>query len=650
VSAVDKPRRPLGELRLAGSLLGRFVRADAASRDRPAVEAIVGGLTVVAIALLVAMPYWIDPGSLFIALSALTLGLMGLALNILLGTTGLVSFGQAMFFGFGAFTVAWLVDVGHLTPIEAFLLTPAVGLATGFVFGLVVLRATELYFSLLTLGIAQLMFAVIHGWYGFSLGDSGRHGNYLPNWLLQPNDLYWFSLGVVAFCALLLFVITRSPFGSTLRAIRENRLRAQYSGIWVRSYELWAYVIAAIFTSVAGGLYAMDQGQAYAGLLDWSQSAPPIIVTLVGGMHTFLGPVAGAFFYTFLQNWVSAKTIYWDLIIGIVVLFVAIFLPGGLYGGVRLVLRSALSALDRARHVRRRRRSAPQEASAIEQAAEELPVARERGRRRTREELEQLPELLRIEGLAKSFGGLHAVRDVSFGVREGTLHAIIGPNGAGKSTLFNLITGYLRADAGHIFLRGEDVTGVPPWQLVKRGVGRSFQQANLFWNLTTLENVAVPLASARGVTRRIWGDLSAGHRDDAHSILRRLGLAEHAAVPAAELSHGDHRALEIAATLAVESKLLLLDEPTAGMSPRETEIAVRLVERIVREEGLTAIFVEHDMEIVFAIADWVTVMAEGSVLAEGTPDEIRRNPLVIRAYLGADDEELEAEEDVARAR
>jgi ABC-type branched-subunit amino acid transport system ATPase component len=244
------------------------------------------------------------------------------------------------------------------------------------------------------------------------------------------------------------------------------------------------------------------------------------------------------------------------------------------------------------------------------------------------------PLALHVDGVSKRFGGLVAVEDATLAVREGTIHAVIGPNGAGKTTLFNLITGLIEPDGGSITLAGEDITGTAPWRLVKSGLGRSFQQTSLFWALPAITNVTLAAAAARGATWKLYGTYPPEVEARARELVDRVGLGEFAAIDAAELSHGDQRSLEIATALAVESRLLLLDEPTAGLSPVETRAAVALIEELAEERNLTVLFVEHDMEVVFGIADRITVLHQGRVLAEGSPAEIRANSEVQTAYLG----------------
>lgn len=242
--------------------------------------------------------------------------------------------------------------------------------------------------------------------------------------------------------------------------------------------------------------------------------------------------------------------------------------------------------------------------------------------------------LLETRGLVKTFGGLRAVDGVDLVVEQGRIHAVIGPNGAGKTTLFNVITGYLRPTAGRVLFRGQDITGWPPHRVARAGLARTFQVTNIFPRLTVLESVQVALAAARGREKDPlrWSDRA--FRDEALTLLADVGLVGLADCQARALSHGDQRALEVALALATGPKLLILDEPTAGMSPWETERTVDLIYEVARRRGLTVILCEHDMQVVFKISDWITVMHQGRVIAEGLPDQIRRNETVVQVYLG----------------
>jgi len=242
--------------------------------------------------------------------------------------------------------------------------------------------------------------------------------------------------------------------------------------------------------------------------------------------------------------------------------------------------------------------------------------------------------VLSVEGLSRSFGGVHAVRDVTMAVPRGQLRAVIGPNGAGKSTFFNLLTGVVSSDTGRIVFDGRDVTGLPPHKLCKLGLGRTFQINSIFLAATVLQNVQVALLAHQG---RIWN--MTGHADrmvlrESAELLDMLGLADRAGKVCSTLSYGDRRRLEVVLALACQPKLLLLDEPTAGMSLPDKPGMVELIRRVAREKGVTAVLIEHDMDMVFSIADQVTVLHQGAVVAEGTPAEIQANDRVQEIYLG----------------
>jgi branched-chain amino acid transport system ATP-binding protein len=242
--------------------------------------------------------------------------------------------------------------------------------------------------------------------------------------------------------------------------------------------------------------------------------------------------------------------------------------------------------------------------------------------------------ILRVQGLAKRFGGLEALGGVDLSVAKGDFRAIIGPNGAGKSTFFNTMTGLLRPDAGRVVFEGRDVTGEPPHRLARRGVGRTFQITSVFHDLSALQNVQVSLLAHARRSWSLWPNATALHADRARELLALVGLAAHANRTAGTLAHGDQKRLELAIALAGEPRLLLLDEPTAGMAAQERLESIRLVHRVAKQLGLSCVFTEHDMAVVFAVATHITVMHQGRVLAEGTPAEVRSRKEVQQVYLG----------------
>jgi branched-chain amino acid transport system ATP-binding protein len=242
--------------------------------------------------------------------------------------------------------------------------------------------------------------------------------------------------------------------------------------------------------------------------------------------------------------------------------------------------------------------------------------------------------VLEVRGLSKSFAGFFAVTEVNLFVAQGEIAAVIGPNGAGKSTLFNLITGHLQPTAGQVLVHGRDVTGMAPHRICRLGMGRSFQRTNIFPKLTVFVNVQAALLAHQGRGRNFWSRSQALCRDESVTLLASIGLAHQAQMIAGTLSYGNQKQLELGIALASDPKLLLLDEPTAGMSATETHEAIALLDRIAKERELTLLFTEHDMAVVFSIARKIAVMHQGRIIADGSPAAVRADAEVRRVYLG----------------
>ncbi len=243
--------------------------------------------------------------------------------------------------------------------------------------------------------------------------------------------------------------------------------------------------------------------------------------------------------------------------------------------------------------------------------------------------------LLQVQGLAKAFGGNRAVDGVSFALKSGELLALIGPNGAGKSTTFNMINGQLAPDAGSIRFDGQELVGLKPRTIWRMGVGRTFQIAQTFASLTVVENVQMALLSADGLVGRLWRPAAAHRRADALALLEQVGMAPQADRPCRVLAYGDVKRVELAIALAHGPKLLLMDEPAAGMGPAERHALMELTRRLVTERGVAVLFTEHSMDVVFAFADRIVVMARGKLIAEGAPAEIRAHREVQQVYFGS---------------
>jgi branched-chain amino acid transport system ATP-binding protein len=241
--------------------------------------------------------------------------------------------------------------------------------------------------------------------------------------------------------------------------------------------------------------------------------------------------------------------------------------------------------------------------------------------------------MFRVEKLTKTFGGLVAVNNVSFAMQKGEISSIIGPNGAGKTTLFNLLTGHLKPDSGAVYFKDREITALSPHRICQAGIGRSFQKTNIFPRLTAFDNIQVALMAWQKKTRNIFQKADHFYQKETDEILDSLGLGDQKDRLAGLLAHGDQRLLEIGITLGTFPELILLDEPTAGMSPEESHKTMELIQRIVRSRNLTLLFIEHDMNIVFGISEKVMVMHYGAIIAEGTPEEIRANDQVQKIYL-----------------
>ena len=564
-----------------------------------------------------------------LGVTALILALWAISYNLMLGYAGMVSFAHAAYYGVGAYTVAILLQRYQISYFAALAVAPFVAGAVGIVTGLVALRAVRLYFSLLTLAISQLLYSLAQGWYSLTGGDNGINGLLAPDQLSDYPTLYYFVGAIVGVSLLLIFMLVRSPFGAALVSIRENRERARSVGINVKAYELAVYTIAALFAGLAGALFPLVQPSVVPSMLFWTENATPVVVTLLGGVGSFLGPGLGAFIYTGLNNSLSRDFPYQlDVLLGGIVLAVVLVVPGGFASVPDLLARLRRRVVGQAEP----RAEAETQGEAIRmidvtRAVESHAIQAEHGAGSGK-------VLLKLEGLSKRFGGLRAVEGVDLEIHERDRHAIIGPNGAGKSTLFNLITGRMRPTGGRVWFDGRDVTGKPAHVIAKAGIGRAFQITMIFPRLTVRQNLQYAMLAHRGRIIQPWGLADRIYRDEAQELLEAVGLGPYADLPAGQLSHGDQRAIELAISLALGSRMILLDEPTAGMSAFETRHAMELVRRIASERNLTLLFCEHDMNVVFGTARTVTVMHQGRVLVQGTPEQVRANPEVQAVYLG----------------
>ncbi len=583
-----------------------------------------------------ALPYGLPIFYAFLATDVLVLALFGLSMNLLLGYTGMVSFGHAAYLGVGGYATGLLMLRADVAFALACVLGPLAAAVTAMIFGLFAVRLSAVYFSMVTLAFQMILYTIVFKWRDLTGGEDGLRGIPTLDLFRGPIGGYYFALGVVVICAVVMYVIVNAPLGYALRAIRENPVRTEHMGVNVRLHQWIVFVLAGLFGGAAGTVLAISKGSMFPEYVYWTSAADPILVAALGGIHAFLGPVVGAVFYRLMVYLVGSLTEYWPLVEGALLILVAISMPRGIVGFVEPLWRRRAAAPPApatagARLAAKPPLAAPATAGA---AAHPRPVERtvaaagEGGSGRA-------ADVLTVTDLRKHFGGVRAVDGVSLTVDRGTIHAIIGPNGAGKSTLFNVLTGHLRPDSGRVLFSGHEIHGQAPHAVIGRGIARTFQITSILRKLSAYDNVLIAVLAHR---RRTLDPVTPARTlavDATWRLLELAGLTARAGQESGFLSHGDQKLLELAIALANRPQLLLLDEPTAGMAPQDRFESVGLVRRIARQEGLTVLFTEHDMDVVFSIADRITVMHQGKVLAEGNPADIRGDERVQKVYLGA---------------
>ena len=540
--------------------------------------------------------------------------LYGAGVNLLVGYTGLVPFGASVFFGCASYAVAISLR-GFLTnEAEALAFAVIFSLVLATAIALVILRRRGLYFSLLTLAFSQIAFEIAYKWTDLTGGENGLQGLPRP-WLVSDWSFHVFTVITVTAAMWLLWRIAHAPFGRSLQALRDNEQRAQSLGYSTFRLKFEAFVILGGMVGYAGALLALMLRGAYADNLGWQHAGDALLMTVLGGVHQFLGPLWGAIAFTLLQDRLSAITESWWLMFAPIIIIFALVSPEGMQGAVQRIIRRERWTLVRNGIPPRPQRIAPFGEIHQQDMAPDQPI-------------------LTVRGLHKRFGSLVVAADVHLDVHPYRLHSLIGPNGAGKTTFFNMLTGLLRADTGLIHFAGHDISQLPVHRRIRLGLGRSFQILSVFRNLTTFENVRVAVQARSPEQNSLWRDAYDIEPINARtwSLLAAVGLEDRAAEPCANLSHGEQRLLEIAIALATDAKLLLLDEPLAGLAEADREVVGALIRQLATTHAV--LLIEHDIDRVLALSDRITVLHQGRVIADGKPIEVASNPDVITAYMG----------------
>ncbi len=579
-------------------------------------------------------------------------GLFGIGFDILFGYTGLLSFGQSALYGTGGFVAAYLLTrAGFPYVVLALLIGTAAAAAVGYLVGLIALRRTGIHFAMITVAIAEVFYFVefnpLADWTG---GENGLPGVPTPSLYLGFTTVHfttgWALYPFIAFCYFVGIVIAlrivRSPVGAIFRAIRDNPLRAAALGHNIHGYKLAAFVIAAAYAGLAGGLLGVLQAFMPPEAFTFDTSGQLVIQTAIGGTGTLFGPLLGAAVWLFLEDFLQSTLglgAAWKLALGLVFVVLVCFLRQGIAGGFR----DLYGLLVRVVAPRPRPSASPPVAPTGTDAttaprASPLPTVPATAIMPARHPVPRsfTGPILEATGLTKHYGGVIANTDINFTVNQGELRGIIGPNGAGKSTFFKMLTCEVPPTSGRIVFEGRDITGMSVTDVCQLGLTKSYQVNQLFNRLTVRQNLTIAvLAELRGKFRLdLLRSLSriAGLQEQVERTLELVNLTARCDTPVSGLAYGEKRRLEVGLALAAAPALLLLDEPLAGMSPAERVETVRLLKSI--SQGRTLIVIDHDMDSLFELAGRITVLQEGRVLAEGTPEQIKGNARVQEAYLG----------------
>jgi len=574
--------------------------------------------SVIALALLPLPDFWITQLNYIALYSLVVLGLV-----LLTGIGGLTSFGQAAFVGIGAYTSAYLTVNLGVSPWLTVFAGLAITAVSALLVGWITLRMSGHYLPLATIAWGLSLY--------YLMGNLDALGKYdgilgvpplkLMQWDIgQGRPFFVFAWTLVLLGTFALLNLLDSRTGRAIRALRTGSMMAEAMGVNTLRYKIGIFLIAALFASISGWLFAHFQRAVNPSPFGLKMGIEYLFMAVLGGAGYVWGAISGALVTKLLEDQlqvllpklIGTSGSYEVIVFGIVLVLVLKYLPDGLWSLVGRWL------------------PAPRRTDDWQQAAP-LPE-------RTKPTVGDT--VLEVKDIRKQFGGLVAVNDIGFSIKAGQIVGLIGPNGAGKSTTFNLITGVLELTSGTVKFRGETVSGLPSREIARRGVSRTFQHVKMIPEMTVLENVALG-AQLRGHKGALSSMLRLDRAEE-HSLLKeaarqleRIGMGSQMHELAGNLAMGPQRLLEIARALCGDPALLLLDEPAAGLRHKEKQ-ALAAVLRQLRSEGMSILLVEHDMDLVMDVTDHIVVMEFGTKLMDGTPEAVQQSPKVRAAYLGTE--------------
>ncbi|MFT3866429.1 MAG: ATP-binding cassette domain-containing protein [Solirubrobacterales bacterium] len=523
------------------------------------------------------------------------------AWNLMAGYAGMVSLAPAAFIGVGSYATAKLSISAGFAVIPSVLAAGAVAVIFALIVSVPMFRFRGLYFTIATLVLASALQIFMVNWNGLG----GSVGLTLTNIAPTTEEFYFYSLALAVISTVVAILVMRSRRGLSLTAIRDNEDVAQEVGVRTYRTKLWVWLVSSALLGMVGGLQAQQLAIIVpegAFSLQWTIEI--INATVIGGLGTIVGPALGAGLTTWLSEELANYPEVHIAITGAILILVIRFAPGGVWGSLKALVARFLPARD---------------SGSIEVDAAEVP-ARPAPRRST-------APLVEVAGLAKAFGGVQAVDDVSFELRSGEVLGVVGPNGAGKSTTIGMLSGATAADAGVVHIGGTDASSLSASERARLGIGRTHQIPQPFEKMTVLENLLVASYFGGAERRRAIA------RATGLEILRRTGLLEEADKPAADLTLLQLKRLELARALALEPRVLLLDEIGAGLVESEVVELIALINEL-RHEVEAILVVEHVIDMIHACCDRVIVLDRGRLIATGAPKEVFSDPAVIEAYLG----------------